>query len=167
VGEAAAGLHADDRQPPLLRAVPTDRRIPLVRHRECAGADLGTPGCDPGSTHQGRRRDLAAGAGDGMRTHVTSLEDGGLTKAYQIAHDAEHRLFSPPPPPAPMSTTAATPASARNRSNPTWPRPKSRRALFVPSRGRLAEEGRNPGAVNSQRRLTAAGRPSEAGFRPR
>jgi len=51
-----------------------------------------------------------------MRTHVTSLEDGGLTKAYQIAHDAEHRLFSPPPPPAPMSTTAATPASARNRS---------------------------------------------------
>ena len=23
-----------------------------------------------------------------MRTHVTSLEDGGLTKAYQIAHDA-------------------------------------------------------------------------------
>ena len=28
-----------------------------------------------------------------MRTHVTSLEDGGLTKAYQIAHDAEHTLM--------------------------------------------------------------------------
>jgi divalent metal cation (Fe/Co/Zn/Cd) transporter len=30
--------------------------------------------------------------GDGNRTRVTSLEDWGLTKAYQIAHDAEHTL---------------------------------------------------------------------------
>jgi divalent metal cation (Fe/Co/Zn/Cd) transporter len=30
--------------------------------------------------------------GDGNRTRVTSLEDLGLTKAYQIAHDAEHTL---------------------------------------------------------------------------
>src|SRR6185312_9977723 len=92
VGEVAAGLHADDRQPPLLRAVPTDRRIRLVRHRKRAGADLGPPGCDPGPTHQGRRRGLAGGAGDGNRTRVASLEDLGLTNAYQIAHDAEHTL---------------------------------------------------------------------------
>ena len=58
VGEAAAGLHPDARQPPFLRAVPADRRIRLVRHRERTGADLGPPGCDPGPTHQGRRRGL-------------------------------------------------------------------------------------------------------------
>ena len=64
VGEAVAGLHADDRQPPVLRAVPTDRRIRLVRHRQRAGADLGPPGCDPGPTHQGRRRGLAVMPGE-------------------------------------------------------------------------------------------------------
>ena len=93
VGEAAAGLHADDRQPPLLRAVPTDRRIRLVRHRKRAGADLGPPGCDPRPTHQGRRRGLAL---DRLRRHMVVLDISCfLATRCRVRHRSPSRMTVP------------------------------------------------------------------------